>query len=217
MNIPRVYAVWSTVWARFHTSSKKNSLKFPSGLQEFVLKVEDVCPPAVREVARRHSPRKEDPQTREEQHCWSVRQSSIKVLLPGGKQQSQNCLLHWNIACFTWKWFYSGIHLYRGTNKNKWGHAASHTSYKTLKENLKSFLASASPLVKQQLAGFPVTSWMLSDINQGPRVSNSLPRAKTNISNTQQPLPTMKQVVVKILQVLHHASRIRLKHPCRAS
>lgn len=60
--------------------------------------------------------------------------------------------------CFTWKWFYSGVHLYRGTNKNRSGHAAPHTSYKTLKETFKSFLASTSPLEKQELAGFPLTS-----------------------------------------------------------
>lgn len=98
MNIPRAYAVVSTGWARSHTSSKKNSLKFPSGLQEFVLKVGEVCPLAAREAARKHSPTEEAPQNIEKQPCLSVEQSSIKALLPKDKQHPQQCPSHLNTA-----------------------------------------------------------------------------------------------------------------------
>lgn len=98
MNIPRAYAMGSTGWARSHTSSKKNSLKFLSGLQEFVLKVGEVCPLAAKEAARRHSPSKGAPQNIEKQPCLSVRQRSIEALLPEGKQYPQQCPLHLNTA-----------------------------------------------------------------------------------------------------------------------
>lgn len=148
----------STGWARSHTSTKKNSFKFPSGLQEFVLKVGEVCPPAAREAARRHSPSKEAPQNREEQPCLNVRQSSIKALLPGGKQHPQQCPLHLNSALLGSDFTQECTHTEGPTRVNTImllsslsdSYPLPHTSYKTLKETFKSFFAPTSPLAKQE-------------------------------------------------------------------
>lgn len=140
----------STGWARCHTSSKKNSLKFPSGLQEFVLKVGEVCPPAAREAARRHSPNKTGPQP-----CLNVRQSSIMALFPGGKQHPQQCPLHMNTALPGSDFTQEYTHTERPKRIDRVSSPSDsyplpHTSYKTLKETRKSFFAPASTLAPQE-------------------------------------------------------------------
>lgn len=156
--IPRACTVGSTGWARSHTSSKKNSLKFLSGLQEFVLKVGEVCPLAAREAAWRHSLSKEAPQNREEQPYLSVKQSSNKVLCSGGKQYPQENPLHLNTALLESDFTQKRTHTEGPTRAERVMLLSSLSdsyplpcnSYKTLQETFKSFFAPTSPLAKQE-------------------------------------------------------------------
>lgn len=148
-----------------------------------------------------------------------MRQSSIKALLPGGKQQPQQCPLLLNTALlgsdFTQKCTHTEgpmrIDRVMLLSSLSVSYPLPHTSYKTLKVNFKSFFASTSTFAKQEQQVFLLPPLMLYNRYQGPRVSISLPCVTAKAFNIQQSLPTMKQVVVKMQQVLHHDSRTRVK------